>query len=494
MGKRLRYWTLILFYGAILWFGFITDVRASDLDRADPNYVLGRLSFGNTSEQLKAVEAMGIEAYIQSQLEPSNISESKIAKRYIAKFDDNYQHPLELQSQFADYQKQIKRDRHLPPEEKQELLKKKNQLRRKSINEATKLRLARAVYSSRQLQELMVDFWFNHFNVFAVKGVVSFWLSDYEDQIRDRALGNFRDLLEVTATNPAMLIYLDNQFNTDPKSSWAKGNYSGINENYARELMELHTLGVDGGYSQTDIVTLAKIFTGWTIEFDGKRAREDGFFFNQKRHDSSDKVFLGQKISGGGIEEGRKALDILATHPATARFISYKLAQYFVADEPPSSLVDSMAQKFTQSNGNIKAVMDTLIHSPEFSDPQYSQEKFKTPYQYLVSLVRIGEIKRPDFRRLQGMLEQLSMPLYSCVPPTGYRNTQEAWLNPQAMLQRITLASAIAEGQLDSESTVEYKKLTNNLGELSSKTQQVVNDSPELRTALLLGSPEAMYR
>ena len=493
MKKRLQYWILILFYGAILWFGFITNAPASELPQSNVNHILERLSFGITSEQLKTVKARGIEAYIQSQLEPSSVPESAIAQKYIAEFEDNYQEPLELQRKFADYQRKIKQDSDLSVEKKQDLLDKRNNLRRQPKDEAIKIRLARAIYSSHQLQEVMVDFWFNHFNVFANKALAGFWLSDYENEIRDRALGNFRDLLEVTASNPAMLIYLDNQYNTDPNSPLATNRYKGLNENYARELMELHTMGVDGGYSQEDIITLARIFTGWTVNYQGK-TNKNGFYFNAKRHDSGEKTFLGQKIPAGGIKQGKQALDILATHPATAHTIGYKLAQYFVADEPPASLVDSLANKFLESQGNIKVVMDTLIHSPEFSDPEYSKHKFTTPYQYLISLVRMAEIEQPNFRRLQGMLGQLSMPLYMCLPPTGYRNTQDAWLNPQAMLQRIAFATAISNDTLNRESPVEYERVIGNIGSLSPQTEQVIANSPELRTALVLGSPEAMYR
>ena len=494
MKKRLQYWILILFYGAILWFGFITNVRASELSQSNANHVLERLSFGITSEQLKTVKARGIEAYIQSQLEPSSVPESAIAKKYIAEFQDNYQPPLKLQRKFDNYQKKIRQDSDLSPEKKQDLLDRRINLRRQSKEEITKLRLARAIYSSRQLQEVMVDFWFNHFNVFANKALAGFWLSDYENEIRDRALGNFRDLLGVTASNPAMLIYLDNQYNTDPNSPLAKNRYKGLNENYARELMELHTLGVDSGYSQADIITLARIFTGWTVNDRGKTTNGNGFYFNAKRHDSREKTFLGHKIPAGGIKQGKQALDILAAHPATAHFISYKLAQYFVADEPPADLVDSLANKFLESQGNIKVVMNALIHSPEFSNPQYSKQKFTTPYQYLISLVRMAEIEQPNFRRLQGMLGQLSMPLYMCVPPTGYRNTQDAWLNPQAMLQRIAFATAISNDTLNRESPVEYERVVGNIGSLSPQTERVIANSPKLRTALILGSPEAMYR
>ena len=206
-------------------------------------------------------------------------------------------------------------------------------------------------------------------------------------------------------------------------------------------------------------------------------------------------MFLGHKIPANDIEEGKQALDILATHPATAQFISYKLAQYFVADQPPSSLVDKLAEKFLDSQGNIKLVLDTLIHSEEFNSSQYYKQKFKTPYQYLISLIRMAEIEQPNFRRVRGMLNQLSMPLYSCQIPTGYQNIESAWLNPQAMLLRTGFAFAIANGTLNRDDAVEEQRLTHNLGKLSSKTKQVIASSPrKLRSPVIMGSPEAMYR
>ena len=495
MKQKLQSWALILVYTVVLWFGFITSAAASNqLSQSESRHILERLSFGITPEQIKQVETNGIEAYIQSQLNPQSIQESPILKAYLAEFNSTYREPVKLRQKLAANNHELRNAlSRLTKKQRQKIHQDNRELKAEAQNRVVYARLARAVYSSRQLQEVMVDFWFNHFNVFADKGAVGFWLEDYERGLRSHALGKFQDLLVATASHPAMLIYLDNRINTDPNSPVARGDRQGLNENYARELLELHTLGVDGGYSQDDIVALARIFTGWGINYKSKSDR-DGFAFRSKRHDPGDKVFLGHKITAGGRQEGLKALEILATHPATARFISFKLAQYFVADRPPSSLVDSLAQKFLESDGDIKVVMDALIHSPEFNDPQYSKQKFKTPYQYIVSLVRMGEIEQPNWKRIQGMLRQLSMPLYLCVPPTGYANTQEAWLNPQSMLQRITFATAIAQKALNPESPLKYQEVVKNLGELSPQTKQAVANSPKLSTALVLGSPEAMYR
>ena len=495
MRHKLWYGILTIICSSLLCLGLINGtVGKSELSQTSQRHILDRLSFGVNSAQLKQVKKEGIEAYIQSQLNPENITESPELENYLAELKSISQEPIELQrKEFVD-SKKIKQHK-LSAARQLEVAESRKESRIKFKEEAIDAHLARAIYSPRQLQEVMVDFWFNHFNVFVGKGAIALWVNDYENKLRDNAFGNFRDLLAVTATHPAMLIYLDNRENKVSKASETKKAVDKLNENYARELMELHTLGVDGGYTQEDVIELAKIFTGWSINIRGAKEDRQSFLFDEKRHDQSEKVFLGHKIEPQGITEGRKALDILATHPATAKFISYKLAQYFVADQPPSSLVDKLAQKFMKSDGNIKVVMETLIHAPEFNDPKYYQQKFKTPYQYIVSLVRISEIEQPDYDRIRGMISSLSMPIYGCSPPTGYKNTQDVWLNSQAMLQRIGFAAAIANASLNKQDPVKYQKIETNLGKLSAHTTKVIAQSPgKLRPALILGSPEAMYR
>ena len=495
MKQKLRHWILVLLLGSMFWFGWQNEVNAiAQSSLAHTRHVLERISFGITSEQMQQVEDIGIEAYIQNQLNPELVSESPVLNDYLKQLDSIDRKPNQMQKKDNALSKQINNSQ-LSDEQYTKLDEERNDFRRKIASEAIKSRLARAIYSNRQLQEVMVDFWFNHFNVYIDKGQIRFWLSDYEDRIRNNAFGNFRDLLAMTAKHPAMLVYLDNKFNVAPNSRNGIKNKKGLNENYARELMELHTLGVDGGYTQDDIIVLARIFTGWSANLSDKNENKQGFVFDKNRHDPENKVFLGRQISAGGIEEGEKALDILASHPATARNISYKLAQYFVADEPPSSLVDLLSQKFLDSKGDIKVVLNTLIHSSEFNSPQYYKQKFKTPYQYLISLARMAEIERVNVKRIQGMLTQLSMPPYRCSPPTGYKNTRSAWLNPQAMLQRTSFALAIANGNLNKNYKIEPQQLKANLGETSQHTKQVIEKSPQrLHSALMMGSPEAMYR
>jgi uncharacterized protein (DUF1800 family) len=471
----------------------MNQVKARD-SLATQGHILSRLSFGATSSVLEQVNQTGIEAYIQSQLNPQSIRESSVLENYLAQLSSINRQPTKLHASELAFREKLENSK-LSTKQQEAIQQDIRKLNVRTINEAADARLARGVYANRQLQEVMVDFWMNHFNVHVQKSGVKYWLHDYENQIRTHSLGNFDDLLMATAKHPAMLMYLDNKNNTAPESSWGKKSNQGLNENYARELMELHTLGVDGGYSQDDVISLARIFTGWSIDRRGKKGDKTGFYFYNERHDQQEKIFLGHKITANGIEEGEQALKILAHHPATAHHISYELGQYFVADQPPESLVNQLGKVFLESRGNIQLVMNTLIHSQEFNDPQYYGQKFKTPYQYLISLVRLGEIQEPSFKRLRGMLFQLSMPLYRCVTPDGYANTQATWLNPQAMLQRTGLATAIANGTLNKNSPVEVGKLKQNLGKLSPLTKQVIDESNlKLKTALMMGSPEAMYR
>ncbi len=262
-------------------------------------------------------------------------------------------------------------------------------------------------------------------------------------------------------------------------------------------------MGVKGGYTQKDVAALAKILTGWTFRrTEQPNVGQYGFYFDAKRHDYSDKVFMGQTIKGSGIAEGEQALDILAKHPATARRISYQLSQYFVADQPPQALVERLSQTFLSTDGNIREVLNTLFRSPEFWDSRVYNAKFKTPYQYAVSSLRATGAEVTNFRPVVGFLQQAGMPLYGCLAPDGYKNTQESWLNPDGMTRRISFATALASGRLPLlappavSSALEVTQLSNTLGNsFSVKTKQAIAASPpSLRAALMLGSPEFMRR
>jgi uncharacterized protein (DUF1800 family) len=367
------------------------------------------------------------------------------------------------------------------------------------LRDASQARIWRALWSRRQLLEVMVDFWFNHFNVFSGKGLDDVWIGNYEEQaIRPFALGRFRDLLFTTTKHPAMLVYLDNTLSSAPGSPGARGRQKGLNENFAREVMELHTLGADGGYTQEDVITLARVLTGWSINApDARVYPEYAAVFEGSRHDYSPKVFLGHTLKASGKAEGEEALDILAHSPATARHISFELAQYFVADEPPPALVDRLAARFLQTDGDIREVLKILVASPEFWD-SYG-EKYKTPYQFVISAARAAGVAVGNVRPLLSAMDQLGMPLYGCLTPDGYKNTEEAWLSPDATTRRIGFAAALARGELGltaDKRPVDTAHLEAIFGTtMTAATQGVVNRAPPaLRAALILGSPDFMRR
>jgi uncharacterized protein (DUF1800 family) len=334
-------------------------------------------------------------------------------------------------------------------------------------------------------------------------------VGNYEQQaIRPHALGKFRDLLGATAKHPAMLYYLDNWQNTAPNSPGARGQFKGLNENYARELMELHTLGVKGGYTQKDVTSLAKILTGWSYRRANQKKGGEPFtfFFESQRHDFTDKNFLGKTITGSGEAEVNQALDLLANSPATAKFVSYKLAQYFVQDNPDQKLVDRMQKSWLQTNGDIRSVLQTMFNSPEFWAPQAYQTKFKTPYQYVVSTVRASGLDIQNTQPLVRQLQQQGMPLYNCATPDGYKNTRSAWLNENAMIQRLNFATSLGNGRLllnvDENAKpivvapLEAQRLNLTLGAfISTATQKkIASSNPNLQASLILGSPDFMYR
>jgi uncharacterized protein (DUF1800 family) len=319
-------------------------------------------------------------------------------------------------------------------------------------------KLLRAVFSEKQLQEVMVDFWFNHFNVFGQKDAVRWLLTPYErDAIRPHALGRFKDLLVATAQSPAMLFYLDNFMSqveppAPPQRFDAEGNpippprRPGLNENYARELMELHTLGVDGGYTQEDVIALARCFTGWTI---GPRGNM-GFVFRPRAHDKGEKVLLGARIApGGGIEDGLRALDILAKHPSTARFISRKLCQRFVADEPPQSLVDTAAEVFTRTSGDIREVVRAILTSPEFYSPRHYRNKVKSPLELVASAIRATGASTDGAQPLIQTVARMGEPLYLCQPPTGYSEDSSRWMSNATLLERMNFAVALINNRIN---------------------------------------------
>jgi uncharacterized protein (DUF1800 family) len=308
-------------------------------------------------------------------------------------------------------------------------------------------KLLRAVYSNRQLEEVLTDFWYNHFNVFLDKGADRYMVTTYErDVIRPHVLGHFKDLLLATAQSPAMLFFLDNWQSKAPDPRPNARNQQGLNENYGRELMELHTLGVDGGYTQQDVTEVARCFTGWTIR---EPNRGGGFEFNDKIHDKGEKHVLGVTISaGGGMGDGLKVLDILANHPSTAHFISKSLAIRFVSDNPPEELIQKMAKTFLKTDGDLLEVMRTMIYAPEFWDPANFRSKIKSPLEMVASAVRAVNGDIDYAQSLTGQLNQLGEPLYRKLEPTGYSNVGAEWTNSASLLARMNFAMALARGKV----------------------------------------------
>jgi len=335
-------------------------------------------------------------------------------------------------------------------------------------DELVESKLLRATYSEHQLQEVMADFWFNHFNVFIGKGADRYELTSYErDVIRPHALGKFEDLLLATAQSPAMLFYLDNWLSVGPNSDVAngiskrddwkrrarttgpitqsKGKRNGLNENYGRELMELHTLGVNGGYTQQDVTEVARVFTGWTLQ---QPQKGGGFHFDQRMHEPGDKSVLGHRIKANGEKEGREVLHLLAHNPSTARFICGKLAMRFVSDNPPPALVDRMTQTFLKKDGDIRDVLQTMFKSPEFWSEDVYRAKVKTPLEFVVSAARASGTEISNAMPLANQLRNMGMPLYGMQPPTGYSMKADAWVNSSALLGRMNFALALAVGKL----------------------------------------------
>jgi uncharacterized protein (DUF1800 family) len=489
-------------------------------------HLLDRLSYGprpGDIEKLVKQGPSGITKWVAAQLHPESISDSSLDEKLAllksptmtsAQLIAAYPRAEEIAEKMGikkedfnkgsdDVKKKIRAqigEEHLPEQ---------------IVREMTATRLIRAVESRRQLQEVLTDFWLNHFNIDVTKGLEKWLLPEFEREvIRKHIFGKFSDLLRATAHSPAMLFYLDNQASRN----------DGLNENYAREIMELHTLGVDGGYTQSDVTQLARILTGWSIE----EPRIDPVFkFRERIHDRGEKTFLGQKFQvGHGIDEGERAIDMLAENPATARFISTKLARYFVSDQPPKSLVDRMAQKFKATSGDLRAVYVTLFNSPEFWSKSAYHAKVKKPVQFIVSSIRAlgGEIEPKN--EVPRYLTEMGEELYKCPPPTGYKDQASVWINPGELVGRLAFATRLSLNRIEgvyvqlprldqvpdrSEQLVRLVSAKLMHDRLSSNSEKVVfrefeNEhrimaDGEVRpfslskaTALILGSPEFQRR
>lgn len=526
-------------------------------------HLVSRLSFGAKPGEIEAVEKEGIENYLRRQLHPGSQPLPEDLEK-LGQLDALAKDPIYL---FLNYGrpalKALAKGNGQSDKDDKEAKKIIGETYRRMYQEAALARVRRAVESPRELQEVMTDFWFNHFNISQEKGLDHVWIGSYEERaIRPYALGRFRDLLGATAHHAGMLFYLDNWQNTaanyqeersmpalaerfnnkylQGRAPARKSRFQGINENYARELMELHTLGVDGGYSQKDVQELARVLTGLGLpkgagggrglpgqrpdpeqmmvspqgqagvrarrgrgiirEYGGGETivgnREFGYYFDPSRHDQGEKVLLGKVIKPEGEAEIEKVLNQLARHPSTARHISFKLAQYFVADKPPQSLVDKLAKTFSESDGDIASVLNTLFHASEFYDKSYRGKKFKSPYRYVISSLRATNSRVEDVAPLLAFLKQTGQPLYQCLTPDGYKNTKEAWLNPDNLINRLNYATVLG--------TSRYPGITTRVKDpsqvadacttdLSAATVSAVKQAPpQLKAALVLGSPEFM--
>jgi len=446
MTSRSRRWLLLLVLFVANAAAAASEAPLTEQQRA--LHVLNRLGYGPKPGDVDRVLAMGVDRYIARQLDPDSIAESPALNQALAQRGTVNLSYAEL---FRDYLEPVIQERRTEKAEKRDgeavdQPKAQKHAERLVGREAMEARLLRALDNPRQLEEVMTEFWFDHFNIYMGKGLDRAWIAPYEQEaIRPHALGKFRDLLGATAHSPAMLFYLDNW---QSSVAGAPGRKGGLNENYARELMELHTLGVDGGYTQKDVTELARILTGWSFDKQTFRSGHgDGFKFDPRRHDAGEKVLLGKSFRDDGEREGERALDLLAEHPSTAHHIAFELAQFFVADAPPPALVDKLAKRFTATDGNIRAVLATLFKSEEFWSAANVGAKFKSPYRYVVSSLRAADVHPNDFRPVIDILRQLGMPLYGGGTPDGYKYTEVAWLTPGALAARITFATGLGSGR-----------------------------------------------
>jgi uncharacterized protein (DUF1800 family) len=456
-------------------------------------HFLNRTSFGPTPETVQEVNRLGFRAYLDQQLEPERISdhiaEEKIAALKTIRLNSGELFELYPPPNLAK-QRGMAADMIQAP--------------RMIIYELQQARLLRAVHSQRQLNELLIDFWNNHFNIFAAKGADRWLTTSYDrDTIRPHALGKFRDLLLATAKSPAMLFYLDNWLSVSPNTAVtrmpANARRRGLNENYGRELMELHTLGVDGGYTQQDVREVARCFTGWTL----LRPRGDAeFHFEPRLHDPGEKRVLGTRINAGGMEDGVQVIDLLARHPSTAKFIATKLARRFIADDPPASVVNRAAEAFRRSDGDIRTVVRAIVDSPEFFAPEVYQAKVKKPLEFAASALRVTNAETRMTPQLLRYLGRMGEPLFLAQPPTGYADVASSWISPDMLLTRMNFAADLVANRLDGARVApigghDVQSLARLIApdSLSSATRQALAEANEKEApALLLAAPEFQRR
>jgi uncharacterized protein (DUF1800 family) len=453
--------------------------------REQAYHVLNRLAFGPRPGDVDQVLAMGVDRWVDQQLRPERIPD-RGAEQLLRAFPDLRRSPSELLRDYPprsaqQLQARLRADSTLTPADSMEL-RREAQRNREFVNDLIAAKVARAVMSERQLAEVMTDFWENHFNVFIGKGQLRYYLPEYSERvIRPHALGQFRELLGAVAKSPAMLLYLDNAQSVADSGQPTLGGQRGggrlrqavinrrvqrmdsaqraaveqlqqrrprgLNENYARELLELHTLGVDGGYTQQDVIDVARALTGWGMN--PPRQGGDGFVFRAAAHDAGPKTVLGHRLRAGrGIEDGEEVLDIVSRHPSTAMFISRKLAIRFVHDDPPQDLVERAAATFTRTNGDIREVLRVILTSREFYARSAYRAKVKSPFEVTVSALRALGAQGDTTPFSAGLVGRLGQPLYGHQAPNGWPETGAAWINTGAILNRINLGILVASGRV----------------------------------------------
>lgn len=444
-------------------------------------HALNRMAFGARPGDVERVKSIGVDRWIAQQLSPASIRNDANDRLISTAFPSVHRTAAQLFDEAppanALRRQALRRGDSIMTRADSAMLREAAREARAVVGDVIGARVARAVASERQLEEVMVDFWLNHFTVFAGKSVVRYYLADYErESIRPHVLGNFRELLGAVAKSPAMLLYLDNaQSVADSTQPTLAGRFGqlgarrgrlarrpqaaqrldsmrarmprGLNENYARELLELHTLGVDGGYTQKDVIDVARALTGWTVP--GARQGAAGFRFVPALHDAGEKQVLGRRLGAGrGAEDGEDVLNIVAQHPSTARYLALKLAVRFVSDTPPAALVDRAAATFARTRGDIREVVRTIVTSDEFFSRAAYRAKVKSPFEVVASALRALGATADTSPRTAGVVALLGQPIYGHQAPNGWPETGEAWLNTGAILNRINFALAAAAGRI----------------------------------------------
>ena len=452
----------------LTWLGLLFAIASSGplaaqalTPRDSARHALNRLAYGPRPGEVDRVAAMGVMHWIDQQLDPTRLPDRVLAGRerefrILSTDDRELAQMVRQQRQERIRRQQATANGMMSPANQGD----QTGERLRIAAQLQQLAVVRAVLSERQLQEVMSDVWLNHFNVYWAKGADRFYMASYVEQvIRPRAMGKFEDLLVATAQSPAMLFFLDNWESVAPgavppgvargvprDSMRRRALPTGPNENYARELLELHTLGVDGGFTQQDVIEVARILTGWSI---ARPAQSGRFQFNDWAHDYGEKMVRGVRFPAGhGMEEGLRFLHRLAIDPATMRHVSHRLCARFVADDPPDGCVDDAVKAWRRTDGDIRAVLRAIFESPDFWTPQALRAKVKTPLEFVVSAVRAVGGDPDTTSRLAQMVTLLGQPLYLEPSPAGYPESQEEWVNSGALLHRMNAAVALAAGRL----------------------------------------------